>query len=125
MTAPVPNTVAWFQIGSDQPEQVKTFYNGLFGWSFLSDPNFNGNYDLVTYPGNPVPQGGVARMHDSEANHAIFYVLVTDVAATVATAETLGAKIQVPVTTTPNGLIFAELRDTSGNHFGVFTPATS
>lgn len=121
MTA--PNTVAWFQIGSDQPEQVKSFYAGLFGWSYTADPAFDGNYDLVTYPGSPVPAGGIARTHDSKANHAIFYVLVTDVAATVATAETLGAKVQVPVTKAPSGLIFAELRDTSGNHFGVFTPA--
>ncbi|MRH88297.1 VOC family protein [Nocardia sp. SYP-A9097] len=122
MTAPTPNTVAWFQIGSDNPEQVKSFYADLFGWSYLADPDFDGNYDMVTYPGNPQPRGGIARTPDSTANHAIFYVLVTDVAATIATAEKLGAKIEAPLTKTPSGLIFAELRDTSGNHFGVFTP---
>lgn len=123
MTAPMPNTVAWFQIGSNEPEQVKAFYGDLFGWNFTADPNFGGNYDLVTYPGGVIPQGGVARTPDSAANHAIFYVIVADVAATVADAERLGAKVQVPITKTPNGLIFAELLDTSGSHFGVFTPA--
>lgn len=123
MTAPTPNSVAWFQIGSDQPEQLKTFYAGLFGWNYTSDPDFDGNYDLVSYPGNPQPRGGIARVHDSSANHAIFSVLVTDVAATIAAAENLGAKVLVPLTTTKSGLTFAELRDTAGNHFGIFTPA--
>ncbi|WP_405136930.1 VOC family protein [Nocardia sp. NBC_01388] len=123
MTAPAHNTVAWFQIGSDEPQQVQRFYGDLFGWTFTSDPQFGGNYDLVTYSGGDRPQGGVARTTDPSANHAIFSVIVADVAATVAAAERLGAKVQVPVTTTPAGLIFAELLDTSGNHFGVFTPA--
>jgi predicted enzyme related to lactoylglutathione lyase len=123
MTAPAHNTVAWFQIGSDDPDTAKKFYGELFGWTFASIPQLGDNYDLASYPGADQPSGGVAHVPDAAANHAIFCVLVADVAATVAAAQNLGATVRVPATAMPSGLVFAELLDTSGNHFGVFTPA--
>ncbi|MEU1207637.1 VOC family protein [Nocardia sp. NPDC005825] len=122
MTTPPFNTVAWFQVGSDQPDSVKTFYNGLFGWNFAQDPDQDSGYDLITYPGNEMPAGGLAHVDDASANHAIFYVLVQDVAATLATAEKQGGKVFLQPMTAKNGLVFAELLDTSGNRFGVFSP---
>lgn len=122
MTAPVYNTVAWFQIGSNEPEEVKKFYGDLFGWTFARDSGFDGNYDMVSYADDDRPHGGVVQTPDAAANHATFCVIVADVAATVATAERLGAKVLVPTTTTGPGLVFAELLDASGNHFGVFSP---
>lgn len=123
MTAPAHNTVAWFQIGSDDPDTAKKFYGELFGWSFGADPQFGGSYDLVSYAGSDRPAGGLSHTPDADGNHAIFFVLVADVAASVAAAQRLGATVRVPVTTSPDGLVFAELIDNSGNHFGVFTPA--
>jgi len=122
MTAPMHNTVAWFQIASDEPDEVKKFYGGLFGWTFTPDPQLGDAYEMITYAGGDRPQGGLLPAPNAAANHAIFSVLVGDVATTVADAERLGAKILVPITTTPNGLVFAELLDSSGNHFGVFCP---
>lgn len=123
MTAPAFNTVAWFQIASDQPDRAKEFYGSLFGWNFVPDPNGAGRYDLITYPGSEIPAGGVGHTDDESENHAIFFVLVPDVAATVAAAEAAGGKVEIPTTTSPNGLVFAQLVDVSGNSFGVFTPA--
>ncbi|MFC9998792.1 VOC family protein [Nocardia sp. NPDC127526] len=123
MTAPAYNTVAWFQVGSNEPDRVKDFYGALFGWNFASDPNGGGTYDLVSYPGSEIPHGGVAHTPDPAGNHAIFYVLVQDVAATVAAAEQHGGKISTPPFTSPDGLVFAKILDTSGNCFGVFSPA--
>ncbi|WP_194817224.1 VOC family protein [Nocardia sp. XZ_19_385] len=122
MTTPAINTVSWFQIGSDRPEQAQQFYGELFGWNFTADPNLEG-YDLINYPGSDIPSGGIAHSPDASANHAIFLVLVQDVAATVAHSERLGGKVIQPPTTSPDGLVFAYLDDTSGNRFGVFTPA--
>ncbi|NNH68587.1 VOC family protein [Nocardia uniformis] len=122
MTMPAYNTVSWFQVGSDKPEQVEKFYGELFGWSFAPDPNTEG-YDLISYRGNEVPAGGIAHTPDA-ANHATFFVLVQDVAATVAEAERLGAKVLAPPKTSKDGLVFAHLADTSGNNFGVFTPGS-
>jgi len=122
MTAPMHNTVAWFQIASDEPDGAKKFYGSLFGWTFTPDSALGDNYEMIAYAGGGRPQGGLLPAPNAAANHAIFSVLVADVGTTVAEAERLGAKIVVPITTTPNGLVFAELLDTSGNHFGVFCP---
>ncbi|MEV6274092.1 VOC family protein [Nocardia sp. NPDC051832] len=122
MTTPALNTVSWFQIGSDRPEQAQRFYGELFGWNFTGDPQLDG-YDLIKYAGSEIPSGGIAHSTDPADNHAIFLVLVQDVAATVAHSERLGGKVIQPATTAPDGLVFAYLVDTSGNRFGVFTPA--
>lgn len=122
-TAPALNTVTWFQIGSDKPAEVREFYGELFGWNFATDADSTG-YDLISYPGSEVPSGGVAHVPDASANHATFLVVVGDVAATVAAAEALGGKVLVPPTTNDDGLVFAHILDTSGNNFGVFSPAT-
>jgi predicted enzyme related to lactoylglutathione lyase len=114
--------VGWVQIGSDDPKAAKQFYGDLFDWSFTPDPNGGGRYDLITFPGFEAPRGGIMDTEGESPNHAIFMVVVADVRASVATAEKLGAKVQVPPTTTPDGLVFAELLDPAGNHFGVYTP---
>jgi hypothetical protein len=115
------NTVAWFQIGTGEPEAAKEFYGDLFGWSTTPDPNSPG-YELISYPGAEAPSGGIMRTEGSTDNHAMFLVLVEDVAAVCARAEQLGGKVAHPPATTPNGLVFADLLDRSGNRIGVFTP---
>jgi predicted enzyme related to lactoylglutathione lyase len=119
-TAPAPNTVAWFQIGTEDPAAAREFYGGLFGWSFAADPDSQG-YDLVSYTGSERPSGGVMRTAGGAENHATFLVLVDDVAAVCARAEQLGGKVLNPPVTTPDGLVFADLLDRSGNRIGVYT----
>lgn len=120
-SAPVPNTVAWFQIGTDEPKAAHEFYGGLFGWSVAHDPDLDG-YDLVSYAGTDQPAGGIAHTGGGAANHATFFVLVQDVAAACARAEQLGGKVVDPPVTAGTGLVFAHLLDRSGNLFGVFSP---
>ncbi|MEV2221175.1 VOC family protein [Nocardia vinacea] len=121
MSTPPFNTVAWFQVGSDKPQEVEKFYGDLFGWSFAADPNADG-YNLVSYPASEAPSGGISHTSDASANHATFFVLVQDVPATVAAAEKLGGKVSVPPVTGKDGLVFAHILDTSGNDFGIFSP---
>lgn len=115
-------SVGWIQIGTDDPQAARQFYGELLDWTYVPDPNGGGRYDLITFPGDDQPRGGIADTEGEAPNHAIFMLVVSDVRATVATAEKLGGKVAVPPTTTPTGLVFAELLDPAGNHFGVFTP---
>jgi uncharacterized protein len=124
-TAPAPNTVAWFQIGTEDPAAAHEFYGGLFGWSFAPDPSSGPGYDLISYAGTERPAGGVMSTAGGADNHATFLVLVEDVAAVCAHTERLGGKVLNPPVTTPNGLVFADLLDRSGNRFGVFTPPSA
>ncbi|MFI6868897.1 VOC family protein [Nocardia sp. NPDC050406] len=121
MDLPAFDTVAWFQVGSDKPEEVEQFYGDLFDWKFNPEPG-NDGYDLIEYRDNKVPGGGVAHVADASENHAVFFVIVQDVPATVAAAERLGGKVLVAPTASPSGLVLAHLLDPSGNRFGVFSP---
>lgn len=118
------NSVAWFEIGSADPDVAQRFYGELFGWTFQRDDSDDTmDYRMVTAPGAERPSGGLMNTGGKFPNYATFYVVVEDVAATVAKAERLGAKALLPPTTTPNGLVFAQLHDPSGNQIGIFTPA--
>lgn len=124
MSKPAYNTVDWFEIGTDDPEVAQRFYGELFGWSFQKDETDNTmDYRLITAAGADRPSGGVLNTGGRFPNYATFYVVVEDVAATVATAERLGAKALLPPTTAPDGLVFAQLHDPAGNQIGIFTPA--
>lgn len=125
MTTTAYNTVAWFQVASDKPDEAKRFFRELFGWRFVSDPEENGRYDLVGYPESDGFAGGIFHTLGESPNHAIFAVVVEDVQATVAKAEELGGKVVTAPATSSSGLVAAELLDSSGNLFGVFSPPTS
>ncbi|MEU5882235.1 VOC family protein [Spirillospora sp. NPDC047279] len=126
MTVPTFNTVAWFQVGAEAPEDARRFYGELFGWQFDIDPDKDG-YDLISYPGGGKAQGGLAHAggnahYEGDDNQALFMVLVEDVAAICARTERLGGKVVKPIDSTPSGLRFAYVVDPAGNRFGLFTP---
>jgi predicted enzyme related to lactoylglutathione lyase len=58
MNAPAYNTVAWFQAGTTDAGQAKGFYGELSGWRYTPDPNSEGRYHLVSYPGGIRPAAG-------------------------------------------------------------------
>ncbi|MBB5916295.1 hypothetical protein BJY24_005207 [Nocardia transvalensis] len=123
--APEFDTVAWFQVGSADAAAAQRFYGELFGWGFRSDAGSGEGYDLVTYAGQEIPAGGIAHIDDSDTPHAMFCVVVRDVAATSDRAVALGGKVLTPLTTTPDGLTFAHLLDGENNRFMVFTPPSA
>ncbi|MFE9102922.1 VOC family protein [Actinomadura geliboluensis] len=116
MGIPAYNTVAWFQIGTDTPDEARRFYGDMFGWRFGDDSADTG-YELITYPGGQAPSGGLTAQGGP---HAVFFVLVEDVDAACAEAEQRGGKVTVPPVTAQSGLRFAHLEDPSGNRFGIF-----
>jgi uncharacterized protein len=121
-----PNTLAWFEVATDAPDTATSFYAGLFGWQFspFADPETTGiDYRLAALPGSDVPFGGVAATGGAMPAHAVFFIAVTDVAATCESAEQLGGKVVSKELAPPAGPPFAYLRDAVGSLFGVFTPA--
>ncbi|WP_067823188.1 VOC family protein [Actinomadura kijaniata] len=122
MSTPAFNSVAWFEIGTDRPAEVERFYGELFDWTFRVDEGGELTYHEVTTPGADAPSGGVFPSGGRFPDYAVLYVVVKDVAATVARAEELGGKVIVPPTTAGSGLVFAQLHDSAGHHFGVFSP---
>lgn len=112
------NGIGWFQIGTGDPARAERFYGELFGWRFQPSSE---TYRTIETPAGSV-NGGLFDHGGKGPDHAIFCVVVPDVATTVEQAEARGAKVVVPRTRTDDGLVFAELLDPAGNHFGIFTP---
>ncbi|KAA9380849.1 VOC family protein [Microbispora cellulosiformans] len=124
---PAVNTVAWFEIASDDPEGVQRFYGNLFGWRFRTSDNSGAmgiDYRLISYPGDDEVRGGVFATRGDMPGHAVFTVLVRDVVETCRQVEALGGKVLSEVVGN-DGPDFAYLHDTSGNLFGIFAPPTS
>ena len=124
MTTPAPGTLAWFEVGTSDPGGAQKFYGSLFDWTFDADgPAASGlDYRNITASGASAPMGGIANTGDSPG-HAVFYILVADVAATCADAEQLGGSVvSQHLDPGPGAPAFAYLCDPSGNKFGVFTP---
>ena len=50
-----PNTLAWFEVATDDPDTATSFYADLFGWVFspFADPEVTGmDYRVATLPGS-------------------------------------------------------------------------
>ncbi|MFD3843585.1 VOC family protein [Streptomyces sp. NPDC058642] len=97
MTVPPFCSVAWFEFGTDQPEEA------------------------VMTPEAPQPTGGVWESLGTSPNYAAFYVHVQDVAETVERGQGLGTKVLMEPVSDSAGFTFARLRDTTGDHFGVLS----
>jgi uncharacterized protein len=120
-----PNTLAWFEVATDDPDTATSFYTDLFGWTFspFADPETTGmDYRVAVPAGSDVPIGGVVATGGAMPAHAVFYIAVTDVAATCRAAEQHGGKVVGKELEPPAGPPFAYLQDPVGSLFGVFTP---
>lgn len=125
MNAPALNSVAWFEVGSDRPEEVQKFFGDLFDWQFKLSTDLPGvDYHAAITPGAPMPSGGIFDHAGKFADYAIFYVLVADVALTIERAKTLGGEVLMEPVTDAAGVTFARLQDNGGHHFGVFSMST-
>jgi predicted enzyme related to lactoylglutathione lyase len=117
-------TIGWIQVDTADPDGAERFYGELFDWTFTPDPTDDTHtYRLISRAGADEPLGGIFDTRGKSPDRAVFLAVVTDVAATVEQVERLGGTVVTPPTKTQNGLVFADLRDPAGNHFGVFTPA--
>ncbi|GII54892.1 glyoxalase [Planotetraspora thailandica] len=126
MGDPAVNTVAWFEVASDDPAAVERFYGELFGWRFQADgESADGgmDYRLISFPGDDRPRGGISGTGGERPGHAVFTVLVADVAATCEKAEAMGGTVEGKVVGNAYGPDFAYVRDASGNLFGIFAEA--
>ncbi len=119
MTAPTA-PIGWFEIAGSDLDKTQTFYGDLFNWTFNEDPDVPG-YRIMD-GGQGVSGGLTTAQAGLPRTYAIFSVLVPDVAATCGKIEQLSGKVLVGPETMDNGLVFANVEDPDGNHFGIFSP---
>ncbi|MDT4972755.1 MAG: uncharacterized protein QOG22_2898 [Pseudonocardiales bacterium] len=119
--------VVHFEIIGREPEKLRSYYGGLFGWEYdtsgrvsdaVSEP---ANYGFVggnqTSDGIGIPGGvGGGAGYDSQT---VFYVGVRDVEAALQKAESLGGTRVLGPATAPTGLVVGHFTDPEGNLIGV------
>jgi len=110
-----PGIFSWRELVSKDPEASKQFYTDLLGWTSMDMPMPNGNYTMFMIGERPV--AGLVQMPEGKGDACttwIDYITVEDLDATVAKAESLGAKMCMPPTEVPGKGRFAGLSDPQG-----------
>lgn len=118
------NPVMQFQIISKDPEGTSQFYANLFGWNVNAD-NPMGYREINTGATEGI-QGGIWPAPPQSPNFVQLFILVDDVKAYSAKAESLGAKVLIPCAVLPDGGSMSVLHDSQGMPFGLWQrPAES
>lgn len=91
------NTFGWMQLASKDPKGIQNFYSQLFDWSFThKETGQHSSYTEIDAGEGPC--GGIAKGENEGESHWIPFVNVKDIHAITQKAESLGAKIVVPIT---------------------------
>ena len=120
----MPNAICHFEIGVRDNKKAAEFYSKLFEWKMESPagPAIAAGSPQVTMIRTGGDVGGHLNTLGHEPhNYTIFYVMVEDVAASIAKAESLGGTKIVGPLPVPGSGVFAWIRDPEGNVIGIYT----
>ena len=107
------HNICHFEIGCRDRGKTAGFYERMFDWKMQAEEH-------ATYIRVPDVGGHITSLGHEPHNYTIFYVMVEDVGAALAKAETLGGKKIVGPVPLPNGGIFGWFADPEGNTIGVY-----
>jgi predicted enzyme related to lactoylglutathione lyase len=114
------HSIVHVEIPAFDPGKAGTFYADLFNWKIQVDQSF----DYHMFQPDPGPGGGFVKVGEQppyKPGEVLIYVSTDDIDATLAKAESLGAKTLVPKTEIPHTGWFAFFSDPTGNRIGLFT----
>ena len=119
--------VAHFEIYTDNPEAVQSFYREIFGWNFQKFEGGPVEYWLITTGPDDQPgiNGGMTRPREGQNPGTLNTIAVASLDQTIKAIEQRGGKICVPKMAIPKvgWLVYAE--DPAGNVFGIIEPDTN
>jgi predicted enzyme related to lactoylglutathione lyase len=108
------NQICHVEIGCRDRSKTTDFYSKMFEWEMQVEPHMTA-----------IRTGGDVGGHINSLGHdphtyTMFYVMVDDVAASLAKAESLGGKKIVGPLPLPDGASFGWFADPEGNMIGVY-----
>ena len=109
------NPVVHFEIRSADPDETRSFFGKLFGWTFPGGGMPGYSY-VDTGVEGAIP-GGISPLQGG-APLVTFFVGVQDVAATLDAAVAQGGRVIQPATSVP-GVTFGLLADPNGQVVGL------
>jgi predicted enzyme related to lactoylglutathione lyase len=107
-----------FQILSNQPEKTADFYSQLFDWSINTD-NALGYREINTGTTEGI-QGGIWPAPPEASTFTQLFIVVEDLEAKSAAAQSLGAQTLIPPTVLPDGGAVSILLDPTGMPFAIW-----
>ncbi|BCO17900.1 hypothetical protein KUC3_07570 [Alteromonas sp. KC3] len=116
----------WVELQTKQPEEAMTFYNRLYGWSFASETNEQGDVYWLISNTDKFPFGGILTLkEDSPINSRwVTYFQVDDVDTAIRVVEdNNGTIINGPRDVKGVGRV-AWLQDKERAEFGIIAPCT-
>ena len=114
-------TIVHFDIGADDPERARKFYEALFGWKMEKPPEMTDYYLIETrdLDGKPGVGGGLGKRGEP-GQRITSYVGVSSIDEYVAKVESLGGKVVMPRIAVPGWGYLAICFDTEDNMFGLW-----
>lgn len=109
------NPVVHFEIRSTDPDAARTFFGQVFDWKF--SPGAIPGYTYVEHGVDGAIPGAIGPTQGGPSM-VTFFVVVDDVAETLARAESLGGQIIQPAASVP-GITFAAFADPQGQIVGI------
>jgi len=107
------------EFSAEDREAAGKFFSELFGWEIVQMPEMN----YATFDSGDQVGGGFNPVTDTNpAGTVMVYIGTNDIDASLAKAESLGAKIVTPKTEIPNTGWFGFFSDPTGNLVGLYTP---
>jgi predicted enzyme related to lactoylglutathione lyase len=115
-------TIVHFDIGADNPERAKKFYEELFGWKIGTMPGFPGYYEIETADlnGRQGVGGGLTKRENPQQTGITNFIGVSSIDETVAKLNRLGGKLIQSKQPIPGYGYIALCTDTENNLFGLF-----
>lgn len=112
----------WNELMTPNTKKAKEFYSALFGWKFEDMPMQDMTYTLIKKGDKGV--GGMMQTPKGQENfippHWMSYVFVDDLEGAVKRAQSLGAKITVPIKVAGEFGRLAIIEDPTGAHIALW-----
>jgi len=111
------NPICWFEIGTNDIESSKKFYDHIFEWEMKDDPNFPKMHMVNT---ETEPQGAIFKGPPEMPIALNVYFLVDNIEETLEKVKNAGGTVIMPRTEVPNAGSFAVFKDPEGVVASVF-----
>jgi len=123
-----PGTLTWSELTTRDPKAAEAFYTQMFGWT-AKHSAAAAVMDYTEFSVNGKPGVGMMAMPDGmPANVPSYwmpYFMVSDLDASLAKAQTLGANVMVGPNAIPDGARFAILQDPQKAVFALYQAASN
>ncbi|MGI5350358.1 VOC family protein [Streptomyces sp. CA-250714] len=126
--APVLNSTAFFEIGTNDLAATQEFYKAAFGWTTERDAAAEGvAYYSVLLPDASAEIGGVLDLSemDGRSDYAIPGLYVSDIEELLERSAAAGGRRVMGPVSDANGIVVGQFLDPVGNRWSAFTLPSS